>query len=641
MKKKFLSKSLFILIFIELTLTGTASAESAKAAPPDTRSVRVYASDWATVVKRDGQPVNVWPDGKRLAAGVWARTFWGEAEDAYAYLKFDLPEPLRGLRVRRATFHGYVSGQYNKPYPASVWTEYLAVDDWTRQDVPFPFYALESDSPVVATHRAYGRAVKQGWIQTDLTSYLRQATEGAGHSLTLQLRRGLPGRRGWTMTGPGALQGQEPDPRRPYVEIEYFVDPQAFPPPELLLSRGEKWHRRHGLFFAGWMSPPLTDDNLAPYRELYPYAFVGHPSPEDREKLRNNGLPWMAMDAPSEEDRWPGSPVLRIGSCLDEDVLFKRDRGLNGRVEHDAAAVVQLRKTHPDLLVLVGLHAWNRSAGAINLTTALDMDVPAGEVYPFLHGQDRYGHYFSQLTWARDAGQACRKPYWVFTQTFGHEVPTSAHDSVRLPSESELRLQIFAALTWGYQGFIDFMYNTSGYPNMALSFFDAEGQLTPDYEVQKQAIREALHLGRGLSQLRNTQVAFLKHTPPGEVSTPSWKELLKGLPVHSLECSHGDLTLGRFVDDWGHEDYLMLCNLNVGRDISIAEGTTQVTLVLAGTKTLRELDRRTGDVVVHELGPIAGEVDRYQHQFSLPGGTGTLFKLGDGERFPLLASQSE
>ena len=147
-----------------------------------------------------------------------------------------------------------------------------------------------------------------------------------------------------------------------------------------------------------------------------------------------------------------------------------------------------------------------------------------------------------------------------------------------------------------------------------------------------------MNLGRGLSQLRNTQVAFLKQGPP-RANARTWRGLVHGLPVHSLESSRGDLALGRFVDDWGNEDYLMLCSLNTGRDTSIAEGTTQVRLVLAGASALRELDRLTGEVVTHELESAVGGDDLHQHQFSLPGGTGALFKLGDGERFPLLAAQ--
>ena len=597
---------------------------SGQAEAPATKTVRVHASDWATVIKRDGKPVNVWPEGNRLAGGMWARHFWKEECDAYTYLKFRVPSSLKGHTIRRVTLNGYVLSQYGAPWLATVWAAHLPADDWSRTDSPFPFYAQDCDTDPRASDPVNGGAVVGNWVRANVTPCLLEKGEGPGELLTLQLRRGLPGRRGWSMVGPAAKKDNAPDPRRPFLEIEYVTDHDGRAAPRLALSRGEKWHRKNGLFFSGWMSESFTEEMLAAYRDLYPYAFGVHWSRENMQKLVKTGMPFVVLGSPKADRLLPASASIQVGCCLDEDVLFRRDRGHLGRIETGSAAVAALRKARPGLLSIVGLHAWNRSRGAIDVTTAIDMDVPAGEVYPFLNSVPNYGNYFWQLTWARDAGQACRKPYWIFIQTFG-SAKRRSDASCRMPSESELRLQIFSALAWGYTGFIDYKFSGHSEKNPSC-YYDAAGKLTRAYHVQRTAISEAMNLGKGLSQLRNTRVGF---TAKG-----GWKGVLAGLSIESMDAGH-NLTVGRFRDDLGSANYFMITNMKSGRNVSIAEGTVTVKTVFRGHTHLLELDRLTGKVVVHRLPETPGSPGRFQHVFSLPGGTGTLFKLNDGKPFAL------
>ena len=432
------------------------------------------------------------------------------------------------------------------------------------------------------------------------------------------------------MVGPAAKKDKSPDPRRPFLEIEYLADNGDRPAPKLVLSRGEKWHRKNGLFFSGWMSEPFTEEMLAAYRDLYPYAFSVHWSRQNTRRLVKLGMPFVFLGSPKSVQGLSIPASIQVGCCLDEDVLFRRDRGHLGRIETISAAAAALRKARPDLLSIVGLHAWNRSRGAIDVTTAIDMDVPAGEVYPFLNNVSNYGNYFWQLTWARDAGQACRKPYWIFIQTFG-SAKRRADASHRMPSESELRLQIFSALAWGYTGFIDYKFSRHSEKNPSC-YYDAEGKLSRAYHVQRAAISEAMNLGKGLSQLRNTRVGF--------TAKDGWKKVLAGLNIESVQAGH-NLTVGRFRDDVGSANYFMVTNMKSGRNVSAAEGKVTVKMVFRGHTHLLELDRLTGKVVVHRLRQAAGGAGCFQHIFTLSGGTGALFKLNDGKPFALLSESQK
>lgn len=93
-----------------------------------------------------------------------------------------------------------------------------------------------------------------------------------------------------------------------------------------------------------------------------------------------------------------------VGYCLDEDVLWQRDLP-SGRVQQNVTRVRSANRIRPEALAIIGCHAWNRSYGCTRLADRIGPDVVAGEVYPFIHGNNRYSSFFWQLTWARDAAR--------------------------------------------------------------------------------------------------------------------------------------------------------------------------------------------------------------------------------------------
>lgn len=218
------------------------------------------------------------------------------------------------------------------------------------------------------------------------------------------------------------------------------------------------------------------------------------------------------------------------------------------------------------------------------------------------------------------------RPWWNFTQTFGSADPGENGNHTRLISESEQRLQVFAALTWGYTGFLDYYYalTPKWYERGSVPLLvTTDGEATQAYHHHRQIIRETMNLGRGLSQLRH-------------IDAGHWEDrhrILRGLGV---EIDKASVTLGRFCDDSGDDSYFMITNTASHADKSASELEQTITLHLTPARDLLRLDRLTGSLVRHELTPGPGD-QVATLALALPGGTGTLLKVDTGTPFAFLS----
>ncbi|MAE66755.1 MAG: hypothetical protein CMJ18_21005 [Phycisphaeraceae bacterium] len=148
---------------------------------------------------------------------------------------------------------------------------------------------------------------------------------------------------------------------------------------------------------------------------------------------------------------------------------------------------------------------------------------------------------------------------------------------------------------------------------------------------------EVAHLGRTLRFLESTGVAFIagRHDNDGQVAdnpTPSrmrnWQDL-DMLPTQLRDIALADqgrwkdAMIGTFKDDHGQE-YFMVVNLWHHHDLSAAQCAQTITLTFTpGVKQVTRLSRETGraeQLVVRDS----------TLKITLPGGTGDLFKFGDG-----------
>ena len=126
-----------------------------------------------------------------------------------------------------------------------------------------------------------------------------------------------------------------------------------------------------------------------------------------------------------------------------------------------------LRKQHPDALVYSNAHPDGHSGENLGYGTLeryidefaaiVDPDVLMTDIYPFGPPDGTFLGYFRLLNVIRHTALEQGMPYWVYIQSF----ESTGSWRRRLPSESDLRFQIFAPLTYGFTGIVYYTYDVA------------------------------------------------------------------------------------------------------------------------------------------------------------------------------------
>lgn len=141
------------------------------------------------------------------------------------------------------------------------------------------------------------------------------------------------------------------------------------------------------------------------------------------------------------------------------------------------------------------------SAYLDDFISLIGSDVLVYDHYPFETDGDTKPAFFSDLMVSRAKALAANLPYFTFLQAWA-----SSSVDMRLPSESDLRMQAFAHLAAGCSGFAYFIYDQylgSG------GLVDGSGTPTPLYPIAASLNAEILNLGHSLRYLTSTDVRFL------------------------------------------------------------------------------------------------------------------------------------
>jgi hypothetical protein len=247
-------------------------------------------------------------------------------------------------------------------------------------------------------------------------------------------------------------------------------------------------------------------------------------------------------------------------------------------------------------------------------------------------------------------------PYGVYTQTYVN--------GSGVPSESQMALNEFAALTFGYTNTTAFVYNTYTDPDVAVTstLFNGPGYANPTshfFELANISL-ESSHLGSTLVRLQSADVRMVpgqfqlstftfNNAIPTGISTWSAGSV-NGDYIKAIAATNegtlnnglrGDVWVGYFhpmlsTDAGGlHELYFMILN-----GLSDPNGTSAQTDQLiridfdflnSGITSLERLNRQTGAVEVVPL--ISDGGSHYHLLLDLGGGTADLFKYNDGTPF--------
>ena len=432
------------------------------------------------------------------------------------------------------------------------------------------------------------------------------------------------------------------------VSITFSVSAQAEEP----LSRGKRWIRNH----------PFTTMALTMVHSLFkPDEYQGANlntvlswkiKTKLLEKATANNLPWHLHVYPhflqeGLTDKLKATLTKVHGQYPGLTGWMVYDEVQHQSMHKTAEAIKWLKDTYPDTLVYsnalpLGSPYPKKYWGFENerpvpqdgypyeqyirdFATIMQPDVVMFDAYPF-HENCNTSNLMPTLNTARKIAQEQGIPYWAFVQS--HNDPGRGY---RMPSESDIRMQVFMHLAYGFTGIAYFTYEQIGEGTALIS---ETGKRNPIYYDVTRLNQEVGHVGQALRFLESTDVRYVTHqgnTLPDHAT--AWQQgaggdqFIKAIIIEDAEPAEWkDVLIGYFRDDDG-QLYFMLTNLWHGKGATAADRTLTVTLTLdSKVQVISRLSRETGQ-------PESFRVNNGKFQITFPGGTGELLRFGDAQ-FP-------
>jgi hypothetical protein len=425
---------------------------------------------------------------------------------------------------------------------------------------------------------------------------------------------------------------------------------------EIELGRGHRWVRSHPFSLTSLVLTPESFDAKLYAACNLNAALLWKAENELFIEAVRGGLPWHGH---AKSRRFYGNEGAhrfdegmqgRMKQLVDDypgcEGWLVWDEPERDEIELAGKIAAWVRKTWPDQLVYTdanpGGHEEYRgeeprdgySYGQYlrDITGTIKPDVLMVDFYPFFEEPygDRLPYYRFLCEHVRTAALEANVPYWMFIQAYSEAIPGN-NNNRRYPSESDVRLQVFTTLSYGFTGFGYFIYS----PAFARSILNEDGTPTRLYYDIARVNLEVLHLGQTLRYLRSTDVRVVTgrhknngHLVPNEAGPHDtlWQtDAGRDYGIRNITVDdHGagqDGLVGLFRDDDG-QPYFMLVNLSHGAGSLAADKRTTFTIeLMPGIEEIKRLSRETGEVEL--LHAPNGKL-----RVTLPGGTGDLFTTG-------------
>jgi len=405
------------------------------------------------------------------------------------------------------------------------------------------------------------------------------------------------------------------------------------------ISKADRIFMKNGLYIHAL----CFDDHLLHLPTLKDCGFTGvtWPFKSNMSQLGPPpGIPWCRWTTSDEEfditsEEKPYESNLVALQLRDEQNLNDEKTLAAAKKWFDEA-----RKRHPNIILYT-----NQYGGLLtdaNMARYIDTchpDMLSFDTYPMWEKQVNWRSYFGDLqryrAFSAGANDGAGIPFACWMQTFHGE------DKYRDPSESELRLDVFGAWTFGAKMQSCFTYN-AGSSSLFKKTFNGSGDSTPapGYFWLKQILHESHSLSPYLVKLRCTDARWIlgkgSEYPWG---VQPWKfdkdfSELRGITVTNPGKIHdsapGDATIGFFRRLEGNENerWLMITNALTDPKANAATCTQKITLnlFLKQGQTVQRVNRSNGKLEPATL-KKAGEEGRNLLELDLPGGTGDLICL--------------
>ncbi len=435
------------------------------------------------------------------------------------------------------------------------------------------------------------------------------------------------------------------------------------------LSRGNKWVRTHDFTIMSAVGPSAN------------YSAASYDPGVYAEMDNSTFLPWTwspysflqkndSVDLPWHELVWvdytvPGGLTDNVKTL--SQYFYNQFDNNTGYTIMDEPNRLQMdtlrsagdwyRQTFPDSIVYTNLTPYGQSDERYYGTTPpvsgynynqylndainiLGTDVLMYDNYPFLANGTTNNIYFTNMAMVRQKALDAGIPYWAWMQSY------TDNSYYRTPSGSDLRMEVYSHLTYGYTGISYFTYNDLVGP----AIINNDNSITQLYIEARNINAHVKNIGNVLRFLTSTDVRYVagEHR---EVYYESWdifhidphtRMVNNSLPADTVAWASGaggdshivdieiflpgvenNALIGFFTDDDGQE-YFMFTNLKHGA--GLAPGDCSLEFIITFDETINEilmLDPDTGDEVLVTL--VNHVLD-----WDLAGGTGALFKYNTG-----------
>jgi len=405
-------------------------------------------------------------------------------------------------------------------------------------------------------------------------------------------------------------------------ELAYAASLSTAPNPDVRPADfAQQWVRTHDFTIGAW-------------------GFTNHPTLYTAANFNTAlGGGYQAANTAGVESQYLGA-LLTLNDETRTTVHTALNGGVNGFLLADEAPpaaapgihdVAQyIRSIDSETLLIVGLGS-STPANVDYMINTVQPDAVVHGWYPYqglTQATDEFAGHLDDIAQVRERALFHNKPYFAFIQSF-EDFLTGANgisDNRRLPTESELRADVFSKLSAGVKGLYYFVFEDT--PNEDRALISSSGTPSPLYAPAAALNAEIAVLGQALRFLESTDWRFRSGGSASQDLVPTWTSsagsgLIDAVTFQGPSVYGRDALVGYFTDDDGG-DYFMLVNTFHGDSLNASQAAVSITLQFDPS-----LDR------VWRWNRLSGESEELMLnngmlQLTLPGGTGDLFKFGDG-----------